>query len=192
VPALGDSRLWWTFLVLLVAVQRLAELRLSSRNARRLLARGGVEAGRGHMPLLVALHVGFLTACPLEVWGLDRPLRWWLAAPALVVLILAQVLRIRAIRALGERWSVRVIVVPGAAPVESGPYRHIRHPNYLAVILEIASIPLIHGAWIAAAVFSALNGAALALRIHVEERLLRQVGSPSAALDARPRFVPHA
>ena len=190
--ALGDSRLWWTFLLLLVAVQRLAELRLSARNARRLLAQGGVEAGRGHMPLLVALHVGFLIACPLEVWRLDRPLRWWLAAPALVVLGLAQLLRIWAIRSLGERWSVRVIVVPGVAPVESGPYRHIRHPNYLAVILEIASIPLIHGAWITAAAFSALNGAALALRIHVEERLLRQVGSPSAALEARARFVPHA
>ena len=190
--ALGDSRLWWTFLLLLVVVQRLAELRLSARNARRLLARGGVEAGRGHMPLLVALHVGFLIACPLEVWRLDRPLRWWLAAPALVVLGLAQLLRIWAIRSLGERWSVRVIVVPGVAPVESGPYRHIRHPNYLAVILEIASIPLIHGAWITAAAFSALNGAALALRIHVEERLLRQVGSPSAALEAMARFVPHA
>jgi methyltransferase len=192
VHALGDSRLWWTFLLLLVVVQRLAELRLSARNARRLLAQGGVEAGRGHMPLLVALHVGFLIACPLEVWRLDRPLRWWLAAPALVVLGLAQLLRIWAIRSLGERWSVRVIVVPGVAPVESGPYRHIRHPNYLAVILEIASIPLIHGAWITAAAFSALNGAALALRIHVEERLLRQVGSPSAALEARARFVPHA
>lgn len=185
-----DTRAWYTAFVALIAVQRLFEMRLARRNTRALLARHGVEAGRAHFPLMVALHVAFLVACPAEVWLLARPFVGWIGWPALALCLAAQGLRSWAIRALGNRWTVRVIAVPGTLSVTRGPYSYIRHPNYVAVIVEIATIPLVHTAWITAVVFSALNGLLLARRIKVEEALLRQVGGYGDGLDHVPRFVP--
>lgn len=179
-----DTRWVFTGLVALVAVQRLQELRLARRHARRLLARGGVEAGGGHYPWMVALHAAFLASCVAEVWLVGRPFVPALAAAALLVLAAASALRYWAIRTLGERWTTRVIVLPGAAPVASGPYRFLRHPNYLAVALEIAALPLVHTAWATAAVFSALDGVLLAHRIRTEEEALGRAaaaGLPAAA-----------
>ncbi len=189
-PALPDTRTIYLLLVAAVGLQRLAELRVSARHARRLLARGGVEAGRRHLPWMILFHAAFLAACPVEVlWG-HRPFVPILAAFALAVLLGAQVVRYWTIAALGERWSVRVIAVPGAPPVLRGPYRWLRHPNYLAVILEVAALPLIHTAYITAAVGTALNGVLLAVRIRSEERLLRDVAADTAALFSKPRFAP--
>lgn len=173
-----------------VAVQRLWETRVGTRHARALLAQGGVEAGRGHLPVMIALHALFLAACPLEAWLLGRPFVPALAVAAGGVFVLTQALRYWAIGTLGERWTIRVIVLPGAPVIARGPYRFIRHPNYVAVVLEMLAIPLVHGAWVSALVFSLLNAALLARRIRVEERLLRDLGTRFEALDARPRFVP--
>jgi methyltransferase len=154
-----------------IVVQRLAELRLSARNVARLRARGAVEHGRRHFPLLVALHVLWPLALAWEVMarGARPPAAW----PAWIVLLLAaQVLRRAAIRALGERWSVRIWVIPGEPPVRRGPYRTLRHPNYLAVVLELAAGPLLFGAWRTALAASALNLVALAIRIPAEEKAL--------------------
>ncbi len=173
-----------------VGAQRLLEVRVSARHARALLARHGVEAGRAHLPAMIALHVLLLCAAPLEAWLLARPFRPLLAIPALAAFAAAQALRYWAIRTLGERWTIRVIYVPGTLPVVKGPYAFIRHPNYVAVVVEVLAIPLVHSAFLTAIVFSALNALLLAERIRVEERLMRQVGSYGAALDGRPRFVP--
>ncbi len=190
-PALPDTRTIYLLLVAAVGLQRLVELRVSARHARQLLARGGVEAGRRHLPWMILFHAVFLVACPVEVmWG-RRPLVPVLAASALAVLLATQVLRYWAIATLGERWSVRVIAVPGARPIVRGPYRWLRHPNYLAVILEVAALPLIHTAYMTAAVGTALNGVLLAVRIRAEERLLRGVAADAAALFSKPRFAPH-
>lgn len=171
--ALGaDSRLLYTLLVAGVAVQRLFELRLARRHQRALLARGGVEAAARHYPAMVLLHAAFLAACPLEVWGLHRPFRPGLAAAMAALLAAAQVLRYWAIATLGERWTTRIVCLPGAAPITGGPYRFLRHPNYLAVAVEIAALPLLHGAWLTAAVFSAANAMLLAVRIREEEAAL--------------------
>ncbi|RMG44903.1 MAG: hypothetical protein D6718_08955 [Acidobacteria bacterium] len=184
-----DSRVAYTALVALVAAVRLGELRLSSRHARSLLARGGVESGRGHLPAMVALHAGLLAAAPAEVWLLDRPFVAPLAAAALAALAAAAALRVWTLRTLGERWTIRVITLPGSRPVTGGPYRYVRHPNYLAVVIEVAALPLVHGAWLTAAVFSALNAALLAVRIRVEERALSRAGG-YGALSSRGRFLP--
>lgn len=159
-------------LVALVALQRLGELLLSRSHERRLAARGGYEVGRAHYPPMVALHALFLVAAPLEVVLLARPFVPSLAAAALAVLIAAQALRLWTLRALGDRWTTRVLVVPGERLVTHGPFRFVRHPNYLAVAAEIAALPLVHAAWLTALVFSALNGVVLAVRIRVEERAL--------------------
>ncbi len=176
----------------LVALQRLFELRLANRNAAALLKRHAVEAGKAHYPLMVALHTLFLAACVAEVWLLSRPLFAWLAVPGLVVFVAAQALRYWAIRSLGDRWTTRVLFVPGTLEVVRGPYRHVRHPNYVAVISEIAAIPLVHTAWLTAIVFSLANSLLLAERIRVEEQLIREVSGYKGAHDGKPRFVPRA
>lgn len=176
--ALGDSRLLYTLLVLLVAVQRLVELRVSKRHERSLRARGAVEAGAGHYPVMVALHTLFLVSCVAEVWLLDRPFVPWLGWTALAVLAAAQALRYWTISTLGERWTTRVLVPPAEPRIVGGPFRYLRHPNYLAVALEIAALPLVHAAWLTAVGFSLANALLLRVRIGVEERALTTGGAP--------------
>lgn len=173
-----DSRLLYTVLVLLVAVQRLVELAVSKRHERSLRARGAVEAGAGHYPVMVALHTLFLVSCVAEVWLLGRPFVPWLGWAALAVLAAAQGLRYWTISTLGERWTTRVLVPPGEPLETGGPFRYLRHPNYLAVALEIAALPLVHAAWLTAVVFSFANALLLRVRIGVEERALAAGGAP--------------
>jgi methyltransferase len=178
---LGDSRLLYTVLVALVAVQRLVELRVSKRHERSLRERGAVEAGAGHYPVMVALHTLFLVACVAEVWWLGRPFVPWLGWPALAVLAAAQGLRYWTISTLGERWTTRVLVPPEEPLVAGGPFRFVRHPNYLAVALEIAALPLVHAAWLTALVFSLANAVLLRVRIGVEEKALTERGAAGGA-----------
>ena len=153
-----------------VALERGAELWLSERNARRALARGGTEHGRGHYPVMVVLHAAFLVACVAEAlaWPSPPPAA---ALLALLGALLAQGLRWWAVATLGERWSTRVVVLPGAPPVTGGPYRWLRHPNYLAVALEVACLPLAFGSWRTALLFSLANAALLRVRIAPDDRL---------------------
>jgi methyltransferase len=155
------------WLVLAVALLRFVELVHARRNARHLLARGGVEAGAGHYPLLVALHAAWLIAIFVAVPA-DRP-------PALsFMLVFAALLAARAwtIWSLGPYWTTRLITLPEAPLVRRGPYRFMRHPNYAIVAGEIAVLPLIFGAWRIALVFSVLNAALLWHRIRVEDQAL--------------------
>jgi methyltransferase len=172
----------------LLACERGAELLVSRRNARKALAAGGVETGRRAYAVMVVVHALFPIACAGEVLALRRPFPGAPGFVALTVTLGAQALRWWAISTLGWRWSTRIIVVPGATPVTGGPYRFLRHPNYLAVVLEMVSVPLTHGAWLTALVFSALNAALLAVRIPAEERAL---GRPYAeAFEGRSRLLP--
>lgn len=163
----------------LTAVERLAELVVSTRHARWSFARGGVESGRGHFPAMVALHTGLLVACVVEVLVADRPFLPWLGWPALVLVVASQALRWWCIGTLGERWNTRVIVVPGLPLVDRGPYRWLRHPNYVAVVVEGLALPLVHTAWVTAVAFTVLNAVLLLrFRIPAEERALRSVHEP--------------
>jgi len=167
-----DSRVAYTALVALVALMRLIELRISRRNVAALKARGGLEVGAGHYPWMVLLHASFLAGCVLEVWLLDRPWLRALGVPMLALFAAGMGLRHWAIRTLGARWSTRVIVLPGEPLVTTGPFRWLRHPNYLAVAVEVAALPLVHAAWITAVAFSVLNGMLLRERIRVEDAAL--------------------
>lgn len=182
----------WIFagLVCLLAAQRLAELRLSGRNERWLREQGAVEAGERLMPRLRLMHGAWLVAMIVEVFLLDRPFIPLLAAVAALGVLTGQVLRYAAIRELGVRWTVRVLVLPGSSPVVSGIYRRVRHPNYLGVILEILFVPLLHTAWITAIVFTILNAIALRSRIRSEEEALREVSDYDGAFRTTPRLVP--
>jgi methyltransferase len=178
------------YLVLIGATyaERFLELLVSGRNARRMLSEGAVELGPGHYRVMVVFHALFPAACALEVVALRRPfpaLLGWIAFGAVVT---AQALRWWSIRTLAGRWTTRVIVLSDMPPVTGGPYRWIRHPNYLAVIAEIAALPLVHGAWLAALAGSAVNAAILSVRIRAEERALGVAWQ--AAFAHRPRFLP--
>ena len=157
--------------VLLVAAQRLVELVVARRNTARLLAQGAVEHGARHYPLIVLLHAAWLLTLAAVVPADRWPDPWLLG-----LFVLLQPLRAWVIASLGGRWTTRVIVLPGAAPVWHGPYRWLRHPNYLVVAAEIALLPAAFGAWAHALLFSALNAAMLAWRIRVEEAALDAPG----------------
>lgn len=168
------SRAAVTLLVSFVAIQRFAELVRSRSNERRLRARGAVEHAAWQMPILSLLHAAWLVSIVAEVWLLRPPFRPWLASLALIAFLLGQALRLAAIRTLGERWTVRVLTLPATPRVTRGIYSRLGHPNYIGVALEIASLPLIHGAVVTAFVFSVLNTIVLALRIGVETRALAE------------------
>lgn len=153
--------------VLLVAAQRLAEVIRATRNTRALLARGGVEVGGSHYPLFVLLHAAWLAALVILVPA-DAPLSW----PLLALFVALQALRVWVVLSLGPYWTTRVITLPEQPLVRRGPYRFLRHPNYLVVAAEIAVLPMVFGAWEIALIFSLLNGALLAWRIRLEEQAL--------------------
>lgn len=152
----------------LVVAQRLAELALAARNTRALVAAGGVEHGARHYKLIVAQHAAWLLALALLVPWNTRPSLPWLA-----LFLAMQPLRVWVLASLGRRWTTRVIVLPGAPPVRRGPYRWLRHPNYVVVAVELLALPAAFGAWGLALVFTASNAALLLLiRIPAEERAL--------------------
>lgn len=151
----------------MITAQRIGELVLARRNTRRLLARGAVETGAGHYPFIVALHAAWLTGLWLLAW--DRPLHLWL----LVVFIALQVARAWIIATLGNRWTTRIITLPGEPLIRRGPYRFVSHPNYLVVAAEILILPLAFGLVWFALIFSLLNLAMMAVRISSEARALK-------------------
>ncbi|MEU8522965.1 isoprenylcysteine carboxyl methyltransferase family protein [Streptomyces sp. NBC_01216] len=164
--------LWYVCLVLAVAVERGVELAVALRNRRWSLARGGIESGRGHYPAMVVLHIALLAGCLVEVPLAGRPFLPWLAWPMMALVLAAQALRWWCIRTLGRRWNTRVIVVPGLPLVTGGPYRWLRHPNYVAVAVEGLALPLVHGAWLTAVVFTLLDTVLFSVRIRCENEAL--------------------
>lgn len=179
--------LYLAFLALLYA-ERGLELLISRRHARLAFAAGGMETGQGQYRVMVAIHAVFPLACAGEVLALHRTFPGALGFAALASALAAQALRWWAAATLGRRWSTRIIVVPGARPVTSGPYRYLRHPNYLAVMLEAATVPLIHAAWLSAIVFVAANAALLSVRVPAEERAMGE--EYHRAFSGLPRFLP--
>jgi len=171
-----------------LSIERHFELRLSKRNAQRALAHGAIEVRRGQYRFMVAFQALFLVACGGEALFRNPAFPEFLSLLALLGEAVAQALRYWSVATLGERWNTRVIVVPDTPPVTWGPYRYIRHPNYLAVVLDIACVPLIRGLMITAAVFSAANAILLAWRIRLEEHALGD--RYQRAFAERGRFIP--
>ena len=163
---------WYIVLIAAVGVERLAEVVVANRNRAWSQARGGVEFGAGHYPVMVVLHTALLVGCLLEPILLHRPFIPALGWPMLAIVVAAQGLRWWCISTLGQQWNTRVIIIPGAARITGGPYRYLPHPNYVAVIAEGVALPLVHTGWITALVFTMLNAALLTARIGVENTAL--------------------
>jgi methyltransferase len=179
----------FTVLIAVLVAQRLWEMAVSQRNQSWALSRGGIETGQGQYPVVVALHVLFFLSLVAEHHFLPRgwdPL--WLFWFGL--LVSSQLLRVWCVASLGRFWNTRIIVIPGERPVLKGPYSFIRHPNYLAVAVEILAIPMLCGAYLTAGVFSILNAFVLWWMIREEERALDLLDG--GELRRLPRFIPGA
>ena len=184
-PAAG----YLLFLVL-VGLERLAELVISRRNQRALGAQGVRKVPERHFAAMVAVHTGVLVAAYMEVTLLARP---WIPALAVAmgaVFVAATGLRLWVIGTMRTHWNVEVMASAPLGVVTHGPYRFVRHPNYLAVVLELVAIPLIHGAWLTAIAATLANAWVLAKRLEVEERVLLADPAYRAAMGAKARFVP--
>lgn len=185
---------WYLALVGAVAIGRIGELAWSRRHERALARRGGELVREPAYVAMVAVHAGTLVAAPAEAWlrRRSRPRRRAVALVAVIALGAATALRVWTLRTLGESWSTRVTRFRdgGRRVVGEGPYRWIRHPNYAAVIVELAALPLAGGAWLTALVATALDAIVLARRIAVEERELARDPVWRATMARKPRFVP--
>jgi methyltransferase len=164
---LAQSPMFW--ILTLVGMQRLGELVLAESNTQRLLAEGGREVGRRHYPLFIALHGTWLVAI-----AMTTPLKTEPNWPLIGVFVVLQLLRVWVVAVLGRYWTTRVITVDGAPLVRKGPFRFLRHPNYLIVIAEVAILPLAFGNWPVAIIWSIGNAALLFHRIRVENRALAE------------------
>lgn len=166
--------IWLNFVILaLVTAQRLVELCIARRNTNRLLARGAYEAGSGHYWVIVVFHAAWL----IGLWLLarDNPVSWsWL-----YVYLAIEALRVWVMGSLGERWTTRIIVLPGERLVARGPYRFLRHPNYIVVALEIFVLPMVFGMFWYALAGTLINGAILYWRIRVEQETFKEAAPPS-------------
>lgn len=183
--------MWYgAFLVLLAltGLMRLVEMGVSAaRMARR---REAVVSEPWLFPLMAVLHTGLVFLPALEVWWLGVPFRPWLAIAAGAVLVAATGLRVWTLYTIGGAWNVRVVVPDDIRIATTGPYRFIRHPNYLVVILEIAALPMLHGAWLSAIGLTLLNAFVLLHRIRTEEAALSAIPAWREAMADRARLVP--
>jgi len=166
------TQLWPHIAILgFVTAQRLVELPIARANTNRLLTAGGYEVGARHYPLIVAVHAAWLASL------------WWFAPgrpinlPLLGLFVLVEVGRVWVLQTLGNRWTTRIIVVPGERLIARGPYRFVNHPNYVVVCAEIALLPLVFGLWQVALLFSLINAAVLAIRIRAENEALGEFRS---------------
>ena len=180
------------FLVLVAAVGgcRIVELRLSRRHQRARAADGAGVLPERVFPAMVALHTGILVAAVLETLLLARPFAAALAVPAVTLVVLANALRFWVIATLGVHWNVRVVPSMRLGVVTSGPYRFVRHPNYVAVFVELAALPLVHGAYLTAVAGALLHAAILHRRVSLEESVLMADESYRRAFERKPRFLP--
>ena len=162
-----------------VTLQRIGELVLARRNTARLRAQGAIEVGARHYPAIVALHAAWLAGLWALAWDVPP------SVPLLAIFIVLQAARVWVVATLGDRWTTRILVLPQVPLVRSGPYRFLRHPNYVVVTAEIAVLPLAFGLLAYALVFSVLNAAVLALRIKAENDALARVEQHSSSRGAR-------
>ncbi len=172
--------IWFTILIVAVALERVVELVVSRRNLAWSLARGGVETGQRHYLVMVVLHTGLLGGALVEVWVRQPAFVPALGFTMLALVVAAQALRWWCITSLGPQWNTRVVVVPGSPRVTGGPYRFMSHPNYVAVVIEGFALPLVHSAWITAIIFTLCNAALLTVRLRVESSALASLSPTSS------------
>jgi methyltransferase len=190
-----DLNLSWTLpaftgLVVAVGLFRVIELQISQRRRRGLRARGAAPVPERHFLAMVLLHTGILCGSIAEAWLAARPVIPWLAAVSLSLVLGASVLRWWVIATLGPHWNVRIMASLSLGVVTGGPYRFVRHPNYVAVFVELFALPLVHGAYWTALAGGAAHVWVLAQRIRAEEEVLFADPAYRTSMGSKPRFLP--
>jgi methyltransferase len=186
----GTGQGWYLGLVGAVACERVVELLVARRNLRSVAKRGGFVADSRTHGLMVTIQIAWMLAAPIEVVSLGRPFLPRLGVPMLLLLALTMALRYWVVATLGDRWNLRTVVVPGEPPVTGGPYRLVRHPNYVAVALETVALPLVHTAWITAGVALLVHLPVLARRMTIEEAALARHCDYARVFAGRGRVLP--
>ena len=171
-------------------LQRLFELRISKNNEAYILSQGGKKHTDNLLGAVKALQVSWLIVAIAEVWYFNRPFNLALAVVAFFATLAGQALRYLSMQALEQRWTLPIMTLPDTPVVHKGIYLFLRHPNWLGVILEIAALPLIHGAYLTAIIFSLANGLLMSKRIQTEERALTENSNYSLVFATQPRFIP--
>lgn len=184
------SRTIFYFLLAAVAVGRLLELRLSKRNQKRLESRGAVRVHEKRFYLMVLLHAGVFAGAAAEVSLLHRPFLPWIGGAAAALFLAAMILRIWVIRTLRCHWNASIMDATAIGIVSGGPYRWVRHPNYLAVFLELLALPMIHTAWITSAAAAVAHWFILRQRIRAEESVLMRSAAYRDTMGSKARFLP--
>ena len=159
-------------IVVIVAIQRLFELRKSKRHERLLLAQGGKEHSPAHYKFIVLMHITWFLSMLFEVFYFKRVFNPIEFKVAFIVMLIGNWIRFESMRTLGTRWTTRIFTIPGAAPISSGIYQYLRHPIYVGVALEIAAVPLLNNAYMTSIIFSILNLCLMSVRIPAEQRAL--------------------
>lgn len=185
-----DTRIPYLALLVAVGLGRLLEMRLSRRHARALEARGFRREPERGFVVMVALHTGVLLGAAVEVLVADRHPPALLAVLATTLFVLSNVLRWWVIRTMAGHWNVRVVNALPMGVVTRGPFRWVRHPNYVAVFVELLALPLIHAAYVTAAVGVVAHIVVLARRIALEERVLFTDANYRTQMGGKPRFLP--
>jgi methyltransferase len=186
----GDTLMLAIYIfIALVIMQRIVEVMIANGNARWIKSQGGYEVGKEHYKYIVVLHALFFVSLIIEVTVIDSGFVFWTVAP-LIIFLLAQFGRVWALSALGRFWNTRIMILPGAKVVAKGPYRYLRHPNYVIVVTELACLPLIFQAYWTAILFTIMNALVLSIRIKVEEKALEDVTNYKDVFKKRKRFVP--
>ncbi|MFD1206915.1 isoprenylcysteine carboxyl methyltransferase family protein [Sporosarcina contaminans] len=162
------------YILMLVILQRIIELFVARRNERWMKSKGAIEAGEGHYPFMVAMHIAFFVSLIAEVVFFNRSVSaiWivWLS-----LFVIAQVFRVWCLLSLGKYWNTKIIVLPNAEVVRKGPYKWLRHPNYIIVATELIVLPLLFNAYFTALLFTCLNIWMMTVRIPAEEKALAEV-----------------
>lgn len=187
---LNVSLAWFIALVMSVGTLRLIELSVSRRRRAALIARGATVVPEPHFRSMVALHAAILLACPIEAWLRARPPALIVSIAMLAVLLCANLLRFWVIASLGEHWNAQIMASLPLGVITRGPFRWIRHPNYVAVFVELMALPLVYGAWITAFVGAAIHVWVLSQRIRSEETMLMSDAEYRARMGKKPRFIP--
>lgn len=177
-------------IILAVILQRLFELRISKHNEAYILSQGGKKHSDNLLGAVKVMQVSWWIAAIAEVWYFDRPFIFTLAFVSLSITLLGQVLRYLSMQALDRRWTLPIMTLPGLPIVDRGIYGYLRHPNWLGVILEIAALPLIHGAYLTAIMFSIANAMLMRQRVQTEEQALAENSNYPMIFADRPRFIP--
>jgi methyltransferase len=189
-PQLSLSVYLYLLLLVAVAAMRIVELRISKSHQRDMKAQGASKAKDPIFPFMASFHTLLLIGAAAEVIFLRRPFILTLAAPMIILFVIANIVRWWVIRTLGQHWNVEVMDSTRLGVITSGPFAYVRHPNYAAVFVEMVALPLIHTAWITALAGAVIHIIVLSVRLSSEERVLFANSDYAAAMSSKPRFLP--